>query len=74
MTWLLMLLFCTALFTLALTTKYRDDAIQAKQDLIDEKARSLEKESAIQQKLYQVVLDSNEKIAELEDRVNLRRA
>lgn len=73
MTWLLMLLFLTALFTLALTSKYKEDLIKAKKDLVAEKELSLEKEAAIQQKLYQVVLDSNEKINSLEEIIKMQR-
>ena len=73
MTWLLMLLLLTSLFTLALTTKYRDIAYNAKESLTLEKQKHVEEIAAIQNKFFQMALDSNERIAALEDIVKLHR-
>lgn len=70
MTWLLMLLLLTSLFTLALTTKYRDMLYDEKEARLDDEKEFRKKEQAWQEELYRTLVEKNEHIDNLEKQIN----
>lgn len=66
MTWLLMLILLTCIFTLALTTHYRDKSYDMKEEVVAMKEELRLKESEWQEILFREMTESNETIQQLQ--------
>ena len=61
--WILTLIILTTLFTIALTSKYKEDILDLRRDLLDQRAK-------YENMLLEVHSDYNEEIAKLVDTIN----
>ena len=73
MTWLLMLILLSAIFSLGLTVRYNDRYIEAKAETVRIERECVKEKMKLHEETYRIILEANTKISMLEDQNKLLR-